>query len=97
MTETYMQVALGQFFVQRFPLEKDEKLRAWDAADEYLLNDVAPKLKLVENPRVLIINDSFGALAVALHTLNPCSVAVSPGRDDSLQKAQGNLPIRSAR
>ncbi|TXL10686.1 hypothetical protein BMR08_08090, partial [Methylococcaceae bacterium CS2] len=23
--------------------------------------------------------------------------AVSPGRDDSLQKAQGNLPIRSAR
>ncbi|TXL16637.1 50S rRNA methyltransferase [Methylococcaceae bacterium HT3] len=77
MTETYMQVALGQFFVQRFPLEKDEKLRAWDAADEYLLNDVAPKLKLVENPRVLIINDSFGALAVALHTLNPCSVSDS--------------------
>ncbi len=25
------------------------------------------------------------------------SAAVSPGRDDSLQKAQGNLPIRSAR
>ncbi|TXL20651.1 hypothetical protein BMR06_03975 [Methylococcaceae bacterium HT5] len=25
------------------------------------------------------------------------SIAVSPGRDDSLQKAQGNLPIRSAR
>ncbi|TXK94183.1 hypothetical protein BMR07_11515 [Methylococcaceae bacterium CS1] len=25
------------------------------------------------------------------------ALAVSPGRDDSLQKAQGNLPIRSAR
>ncbi|WP_221895240.1 hypothetical protein [Bathymodiolus japonicus methanotrophic gill symbiont] len=29
--------------------------------------------------------------------LLPHSTAVSPGRADSLQKAQGNLPIRSAR
>ncbi|TXK98865.1 hypothetical protein BMR11_07670 [Methylococcaceae bacterium CS5] len=29
--------------------------------------------------------------------VNYISAAVSPGRDDSLQKAQGNLPIRSAR
>ncbi|WP_230991186.1 transposase, partial [Bathymodiolus platifrons methanotrophic gill symbiont] len=28
---------------------------------------------------------------------NITAYAVSPGRDDSLQKAQGNLPIRSAR
>ena len=50
MTETNMQVAQGQFFVQRFPLENNQKLRAWDAADEYLLDDVAPKLEYIENP-----------------------------------------------
>lgn len=77
MTETNMQVAQGEFHLQRFPLEKGETLRAWDAADEYLLNNVAAKLELAENPRVLIINDSFGALAVALHTLKPCSVSDS--------------------
>ena len=77
MTETNMQVAQGQFQLQRFPVEKNEKLRAWDAADEYLLNDVAAKLERVENPRVLIINDSFGALAVALHAVKPCSISDS--------------------
>jgi len=29
--------------------------------------------------------------------LAPRAIAVSPGRADSLQKAQGNLPIRSVR
>jgi len=77
MTETTMQVAQGQFHVQRFPVEKGNKLRAWDAADEYLLNDVAAKLALFEHPRVLLINDSFGALAVALHAVQPCSVSDS--------------------
>ena len=54
MTETNIQVAQGQFNMQRFPIEKNQKLRAWDAADEYLLNDLAAKLKRVENPRILI-------------------------------------------
>lgn len=77
MTETYMQVSQGEFQLLRFPREKDERLRAWDAADEYLLNDVAPKMDAVESPRVLIINDSFGALAIALHALKPSSVSDS--------------------
>ena len=77
MSETTLQVAQGQFKLQRFPIEKNQKLRAWDAADEYLLNDIAPKLDLIENPQVLIINDSFGALAVALHAFNPCSISDS--------------------
>ncbi|OQK18508.1 50S rRNA methyltransferase [Methyloprofundus sedimenti] len=77
MLETTLQVAQGHMQLQRFPVEKGEKLRAWDAADEYLLNDVAAKLALFENPRVLLINDSFGALAVALHAVQPCSVSDS--------------------
>lgn len=77
MTETYMQVPQGKFKLLRFPIVKDERLRAWDAADEYLLCDVASKMAVVESPRVLIVNDSFGALAVALHALKPGSVSDS--------------------
>lgn len=77
MTDTYMQVAQGKFQLLRFPVEKDERLRAWDAADEYLLSDVAAKMDAIENPRVLIINDSFGALAVALHGVRPSSISDS--------------------
>jgi len=72
MTENIMQVAQGAFKVQRFPIAAGEKLRAWDAADEYLLNDIADKIKLLGKlPRILIVNDSFGALTVALSEFQP--------------------------
>jgi len=77
MTETTLQVAQGCFELLRFPIVKAEKLRAWDAADEYLLNDVSHKIKTIKNPKILIINDSFGALAVALHDYNPSSISDS--------------------
>lgn len=77
MTETEMQVAQGAFKLLRFPIEQDERLRAWDAADEYLLNDVAGKVSAIKDPRVLIVNDSFGALAVALHAIKPSTVSDS--------------------
>jgi len=77
MTETNIKVAQGQFNMQRFPIEKNQKLRAWDAADEYLLNDLAAKLKRVENPRILIVNDNFGTLAVALHAFSPYCISDS--------------------
>ncbi len=77
MTDTYMQVPQGNFQLLRFPVEKNEALRAWDAADEYLLKDMANKVTALNNPRILIINDSFGALAVALHTFKPCAVSDS--------------------
>jgi len=77
MTETTMQVAQGRFQILRFPIEKNEKLQAWDAADEYLLQNVAEKLELDDQPSVLIINDSFGALAVALSEYKPYAVSDS--------------------
>ena len=72
-----MQVALGSYKLSRFPLETNEKLQAWDAADEYLLNDVAEKLLQFNAPRILIVNDSFGALAVALNQFNPSALSDS--------------------
>lgn len=61
----------GTFQLQRLPLRAKETLRAWDAADEYLLGTLAEQFghSLPESP--LIINDSFGALALALHKSEP--------------------------
>lgn len=60
MPETTLQVTQGCFQILRFPSAKNEKLQAWDAADEYLLQDVAEKLDVNDQPSVLILNDSFG-------------------------------------
>lgn len=54
----------GEFTLQRNP--QDERLQAWDAADEFLLNHVDETRMLSGHSRVLILNDAFGALAVAL-------------------------------
>lgn len=59
---------------RRPPPAPHEPLQAWDAADEYLLDAAAPLLS--ERPgagRVLIVNDAFGALGVALHARRPHS------------------------
>ncbi|MCW8906559.1 MAG: methyltransferase [Sedimenticola sp.] len=52
----------GNFQLRRFPLRRRETLRAWDAADEYLLSELANGV----SGRVLILNDRFGALSCAL-------------------------------
>jgi len=65
----------GSFDLARWPRQKRDPLRAWDAADEYLLSYLAEQKILKTNPvaRVLIINDAHGALACALHAFNPLS------------------------
>jgi 23S rRNA (guanine1835-N2)-methyltransferase len=49
----------------RQPEQVDEPLQAFDAADEYLLNHLH-SLDLPGSARLLLLNDSFGALAVSL-------------------------------
>jgi len=68
-----MHVPQGQFVLQRRPLRRKELLQAWDAADEYLLSEVAKQLSQEsgKGTRILIVNDSFGALAVALSSWSP--------------------------
>lgn len=55
----------AQLHLIRQPEQQNEPLQAFDAADEYLLNHVA-ELALPANSRILVLNDSFGALAVSL-------------------------------
>ena len=61
----------GTFQLQRLPLRAKETLRAWDAADEYLLGTLAEQFGNSLPGSPLIINDSFGALALALHKSEP--------------------------
>lgn len=75
--ETLFRTPQGSFELQRLPKCSSGSLRAWDAADEYLLDSLAQEEKPKEGSRVLIFNDSFGALAVALHRFHPVVVSDS--------------------
>ncbi|MFD2164859.1 methyltransferase [Thalassotalea euphylliae] len=53
--------------LDRFPpAQINRSLQAWDAADELLLNHLSEQAILAEQTHVLVFNDSFGALALAL-------------------------------
>ncbi len=58
-------VPQGSFQLSRFPVKNNEKLRAWDAADEYVLHIIDQTLD-TEQQSVLILNDRCGALSTAL-------------------------------
>jgi len=60
---------------KRYPYIKNDPLKAWDAADELLLNEVISRNPL--HQRVLILNDSFGFLTVHLSDFSPDSFSDS--------------------
>lgn len=62
-----------EFHFERFPLNSDHSLQAWDAADEYLYEYI--QQQQVES--VLIFNDSFGFLSLSLHNFKPYTVSDS--------------------
>jgi 23S rRNA (guanine1835-N2)-methyltransferase len=55
----------AQLDLIRQPEQQNEPLQAFDAADEYLLAHLA-ELQPATQARVLVLNDSFGALAASL-------------------------------
>lgn len=59
-------VPQGEFQLTRYPPRKKELLRAWDAADEYLLNYYHKEINQQTKLKILIVNDGFGALTTAL-------------------------------
>ncbi len=59
-------VPQGSYRLARYPVRKNDSLRAWDAADEYLLQHFAQHTTLKPAAPMLILNDSFGTLSVAL-------------------------------
>ena len=79
-----LQVPQGDFSLSRYPIRKNEKLRAWDAADEYLLHYFHDEYgESAKQKNILIVNDSFGALAAGL---SKCDLTLW---NDSLLAQQG--------
>jgi len=64
----------GEFTLNRYPITKDKALRAWDAADEYILLHIEEQEILAPTSKVLIVNDTFGAITVALANHKPTSI-----------------------
>lgn len=64
-----LESAFGQGPLERFPKAVDPSLRAWDAADEYLLEHTA-SLALSPDACIWVVNDQFGALSVHLSQFN---------------------------
>ncbi|NNF54510.1 MAG: methyltransferase, partial [Acidimicrobiales bacterium] len=62
-----MEVPQGRFALSRWPDRQGSPLRAWDAADEYLLSHLRQEAVPLHGT-VLIVNDAFGALGTALST-----------------------------
>ena len=65
--------AFGSYELQRLPAVHNESLRAWDAADEMLLQHMESAEEDLSGASILLINDQFGALAVSLHKHAPHS------------------------
>ncbi|WP_372965648.1 class I SAM-dependent methyltransferase [Marinobacter sp.] len=65
------------------PGSETTQLRAWDAADELLLDEALKRLS--PEDRVLVVDDVFGALTLGLAEFSPVSVSDSAVLDKSLQ------------
>lgn len=63
MVDDALSVPQGTFTVRRRHHDPTGSLRGWDAADEYVLDHVAAEG--ARSGRWLVVNDGFGALAVA--------------------------------
>jgi 16S rRNA (guanine1207-N2)-methyltransferase len=66
MAETRFVVPQGEFDLIRYPPTRNATLRAWDAADELLLSHLAEVMDERPVSHVVIVNDAFGALTVAI-------------------------------
>ena len=62
-TSDRLELPWGELELERRPPAGRRPLRAWDAADEYLLHEMEPGGPA---ERTLVVNDAFGALTVAL-------------------------------
>ena len=58
--------AFGTVSLQRHSPDPTGSLRAWDAADIYLLDTIAAQHQPADDAQVLVINDDFGALSTQL-------------------------------
>ncbi|MFJ3670722.1 methyltransferase [Streptomyces sp. NPDC090106] len=66
----------GELELTRFPEDPRERLRAWDASDEYLLRHLADE-KVPLDGTVVVVGDRWGALVTALAAHRPTQLTDS--------------------
>lgn len=66
----------GEFELSRFPEDPRDRLRAWDAADEYLLRHLYEE-SVDLSGRVVVLGDRWGALVTALGAYRPTQISDS--------------------
>ncbi|MDN0196399.1 methyltransferase [Streptomyces sp. S.PNR 29] len=66
----------GKLALSRFPEDPRDRLRAWDASDEYLLRHLAEE-KVPLSGTVVVLGDRWGALATALAAHRPVQITDS--------------------
>lgn len=74
--QTLLDTAHCRLTLYRYPRQSQDPLQAWDAADEYLIKELAESQQALTGP-VIIMNDAFGALAAYLHAHAPVCVTDS--------------------
>lgn len=66
----------GELALARFPEDPRDRLRAWDASDEYLLRHLADQ-EVPLSGRVVVVGDRWGALVTALARHEPVQITDS--------------------
>lgn len=66
----------GELALTRFPEDPRDRLRAWDASDEYLLRHLAER-KIPLSGTVVVVGDRWGALVTALAAHRPVQITDS--------------------
>jgi 16S rRNA (guanine1207-N2)-methyltransferase/23S rRNA (guanine1835-N2)-methyltransferase len=106
MSNTQLDIQAHSLQLKRFPHNQfDRSLRAWDAADEYMIDHVCSHIDTSSLNNIVIIGDSFGALTCAMSLLAPQakitiftdSYMSELGIQKNLQKNQINEPLANNR
>ncbi|GLF95717.1 methyltransferase [Streptomyces yaizuensis] len=85
-----MSTPFGNFALARFPEDPQDPLRAWDAADEYLLRQLA-EADVDLSGSLVVLGDRWGALTTALAPHRPVQITDSfLGREATLANLARN-------
>ncbi|MFF3347028.1 methyltransferase [Streptomyces sp. NPDC002779] len=71
-----MKTPWGETLLSRFPEDPRDRLRAWDASDEYLLRHLADR-EMPLSGTVVVVGDRWGALVTALAPHRPTQITDS--------------------
>lgn len=67
LSKPLLKIFSGNYALERIPIATKGDLRAWDAADELLLQSISElDLSQIGKP-IIVINDAFGALSIGLN------------------------------